>query len=201
AGAESAHPPQIRLHPNVRFWGTINYDETTERLSPRLLDRTGMIFLGAQDVLLSAAEPPRPGLLGAARGGVRARDLLGTSCRPEDACPAARWGRIRPLLELLRRQREGWGPGIDLSPRVLKGIQRYLANSDGVLDVRTGVDFAFQQRVLPVLRGRGPGFTERVKALHEKLAAGGLTRSARHLAAALARAEQYFGDVDFLAYG
>ena len=32
------------LNPNVSFWGTINYDETTERLSPRLLDRTGMIF-------------------------------------------------------------------------------------------------------------------------------------------------------------
>jgi hypothetical protein len=200
AGAESAYPPQIRLHPNVRFWGTINYDETTERLSPRLLDRTGMIFLGAQDVLLSAAVP-LPAFQAASRSGIRARDLLGKFCRSEDDCPDDRWELIQPLLELLRQQRESWGPGIDLSPRVLKGIQRYLANSAAVLDVRAGVDFAFQQRVLPVLRGRGPGFTERIKAVHEKLAAAGLTRSIRHVAAALSRAEQYFGDVDFLAYG
>jgi hypothetical protein len=47
-GAKDVH--QIVLHPNVVFWGTINYDETTERLSPRLLDRTGMIFLTGRDV-------------------------------------------------------------------------------------------------------------------------------------------------------
>ena len=52
-GATVGGRHQIVLHPNVVFWGTINYDETTERLSPRLLDRTGMIFLTARDVLRS----------------------------------------------------------------------------------------------------------------------------------------------------
>src|SRR5262249_36728195 len=32
-------PHRVTLGPNLRFWGTINYDETTERLSPRALDR------------------------------------------------------------------------------------------------------------------------------------------------------------------
>ena len=47
-GTADAATHQIVLHPNVVFWGTINYDETTERLSPRLLDRTGMVFLTAR---------------------------------------------------------------------------------------------------------------------------------------------------------
>ena len=46
---------QLRINPNVSFWGTINYDETTERLSPGLLDRTGMIFLSVRDVVPPSA--------------------------------------------------------------------------------------------------------------------------------------------------
>src|SRR5262249_37066084 len=120
--------------------------------------------------------------------------------RSEEACPDERWELIGPLLELLRQQNESWGPGVELSPRVLRAIQRYLANSGGVLEPLPAVDYVFEQRVLPVVRGRGPAFAARVKALHEKLTALGLSRSARHVAEAMARAEQSFGDIDFLAY-
>ena len=47
----NSFPDRIKIGPNLRFWGTINYDETTERLSPRLLDRTGMIVLGPGDIV------------------------------------------------------------------------------------------------------------------------------------------------------
>jgi energy-coupling factor transporter ATP-binding protein EcfA2 len=189
---------QLTIYPNVRFWGTINYDETTERLSPRLLDRTGMVFLDARDVLpaVTADEPGAPVLT----RGVTAGQLLGTLARTADDCPDELWEMVEPLLALLKRQAEEWGPGIDLSPRVLEGIRRYLANSVGVLPAVRAVDFVFQQRVLPVLRGRGPQFALRVKALGEKLGEKGLDRSARHVQDALALAEAHFGDIDFLAY-
>lgn len=193
------YPDHLVLHPNVVFWGTINYDETTERLSPRVLDRTGMIFLSAQDVLRSATEATAAVRVTAT--GVQAKDLCQKFCKSDQACPEERWELLQPLLELLRQQKENWGPSIDLSPRVIKGIQRYLANSPGVLDVQRAVDFVFQQRVLPLLRGRGPAFAERIRSLLEKLNASGLARSAGHVAEALAMAEQNFGDIDFLAYG
>jgi hypothetical protein len=188
---------QIRLYPNVSFWGSINYDETTERLSPRLLDRTGMIFLTARDVLPSFAGTAN---LPRARKGVDGRHLLKTCVRGADQCPEQHWEQIEPLLDLLRRQTEPWGAGVELSPRVVDGVRRYLANSVGVLLPARAVDFVFQQRILPVLRGRGPRYATRIGALAEKLGEMGLERSARHVREALALAEVQFGDIDFLAY-
>ena len=69
-GGTTAGPHQILLYPNVVFWGTINYDETTERLSPRTLDRTGMIFLGEADVKPPPEEDPP------AKPGATARDIF-----------------------------------------------------------------------------------------------------------------------------
>jgi energy-coupling factor transporter ATP-binding protein EcfA2 len=187
---------QLRLAPNVSFWGTINYDETTERLSPRLLDRTGMIFLSVRDVVPSSSAGGEP-VLGK---GVQAGQFIDRFVRGPEQCPEAHWETIEPLLALLKKQSEELGVGIDLSPRVLEAIRRYLANSRGLLPTERAVDFVFEQRVLPVLRGRGPKFAARIRALSEKLTEKGLERSARHVQDALALAEVNFGDVDFLAY-
>ncbi len=94
---------QIILYPNVVFWGTINYDETTERLSPRLLDRTGMIFLTARDVSrsLTVAEARAQ----VAHKAVRARQLMQEFTRSAEQCPEELWDRIDPLLEIRRRER------------------------------------------------------------------------------------------------
>jgi hypothetical protein len=83
---------------------------------------------------------------------------------------------------------------------VLDAIKRYLANSKGLLPPERAADFAFEQRVLPVLRGRGPKFAARARAMAEKLTERGLDRSAAHVQESLALAELNFGDVDFLAY-
>ena len=80
---------------------------------------------------------------------------------------------------------------------VPSGVDVTLADSTVVVKGPKG---RLEQRVLPVLRGRGPKFTTRVRALGEKLTEKGLERSARHVQDALALAEVNFGDVDFLAY-
>ncbi len=198
AGGTSAGPHEILLYPNVVFWGTINYDETTERLSPRLLDRTGMIFLTARDVSrsLTLAEARAQ----AARKGVKARQLMQSQTRSPDECPDELWDRIDPLLEILRRQTDALGSGMDLSPRVIDGVKRYLANSQGVLAPLKAVDFVFQQRVLPVLRGRGAKFNTRMQLLRDRLAKDGYDRTARHVSDAIALADVNFGDIDFFAY-
>jgi energy-coupling factor transporter ATP-binding protein EcfA2 len=189
---------EIRIHPNVSVWGTINYDETTERLSPRLLDRTGMVFLSSRDVLgaVPAGEPGNR----LPRRGVKAAQIFGKFCKQADHCPSDLWDAFEPLLELLRRQTDEWGAGIDLSPRVIDAVKRYLANSTGLLAPVRAADYAFEQRVLPVLRGRGAGYTARIRALGDRLAERGLERSARHVRDALAYSELHFGDIDFLAY-
>jgi DNA polymerase III delta prime subunit len=184
----------IRLPPSVSFWGTINYDETTERLSPRLLDRTGMIFLGPGDIV------PANGASAGLPKGVTAGQLFGEFIKKADCCPDESWEIVRPLLDHLSEVREGWGPAVNLSPRVLEGVRRFLANADGILAPRVAADFAFQQRVLPVVRGRGPAFAARTRALGELLTASGLERSNRQVRDALALADAHYGDIDFLAY-
>jgi energy-coupling factor transporter ATP-binding protein EcfA2 len=188
---------QIALYPNVSFWGTINYDETTERLSPRLLDRTGMVFLTARDVL--PADRSEVALHDYSKG-VAARDVFGRWVKRTDECPEELWSRLEPIVGLLGRQSEEWGPRVEVSPRVLAAVRRYLANSRDLLPPAKAVDFVVQQRILPVLRGNGPLFVARMKSVQEKLAEGGLERSARHVQDALALAASHFGDVDFLAY-
>jgi hypothetical protein len=197
---ETERTDSITLYPNVRFWGTINYDETTERLSPRLLDRTGMVFLGARDVVPSVATAEAPPPAPAEMKGVRAGQVFEAFTRRADQCPDELWELIAPLLDLLKRQTDEWGSEAEVSPRVLDGVKRYLANAAGLLSPQRAVDFAFQQRILPILRGRGPRFAARVKALEEKLTEKGLERSARHVRNALALADATFGDIDFLAY-
>ena len=43
-------PAQLTVGPNVAFWGTVNLDETTESLSPRMLDRVHFVVLGPEDL-------------------------------------------------------------------------------------------------------------------------------------------------------
>jgi energy-coupling factor transporter ATP-binding protein EcfA2 len=197
-GGTGVGPHQILLYPNVVFWGTINYDETTERLSPRLLDRTGMVFLTARDVSrsLTLAEAKSQ----TSKKGIKARQLMQELTRSPDECPDELWDRIDPLLEILRRQTDALGSGMDLSPRVIDGVKRYLANSQNVLAPLKAVDYVFQQRVLPVLRGRGAKFNARMQLLRDRLAKDGYDRTARHVSDAIALADVNFGDIDFFAY-
>jgi energy-coupling factor transporter ATP-binding protein EcfA2 len=187
-------PSRVTLGPNVRFWGTINYDETTERLSPRTLDRTGMIFLGEGDVMptLDDEPPPMPG--------IAASDLFGKFLRDGEDCPETHWDLVSRVIEFLRSPDPKLGPRVELSPRVRRAIKRYLANSTDVLPLRTAVDFVVQQRILPVVRGQGEDFVARMSRLHQLLSDSNLLRSARHVEEALRRSEQHFGDLDFLSY-
>jgi hypothetical protein len=187
-------PGKVTLQPNLRFWGTINYDETTERLSPRTLDRTGMIFLGDADIRPLSGEDGQ-----SCRGG-SAKDLFEKFLRKPTECPEDRWSTVSEVADILRSSDAGLGPRIELSPRVQKGIRRYLANSVGVLDPHVAADFVVQQRILPVIRGRGDGFLARVRRLAELLVKQSLDRSARHVEDVLRRSELQFGDVDFLSY-
>jgi hypothetical protein len=157
-----------------------------------------MIFLTARDV--SRSLTPAEARSQVTRKGVKGRQIVVDLSRSAEQCPDELWDRVEPLLEILRRQTDSLGSGMDLSPRAIENVKRYLANAQGVLSPVKAVDFAFQQRVLPVLRGRGAKFTARMQILRDRLAKDGLERSARHVDDALAMADVNFGDVDFFAY-
>ena len=194
AAGKTPFPSKVMLNPNLRFWGTINYDETTERLSPRTLDRTGMIFLGDADIR------PLTGGEGQQSLGGSAKEIFGKFLRNQFQCPEDSWGLVSEVVNVLRSSDANLGPRMELSPRVRNGIRRYLANSVGVIEPRLAADFVVQQRILPVIRGRGDEFIARVRRLAELLVEQSLDRSARHVEDVLRRSELQFGEVDFLSY-
>jgi hypothetical protein len=136
--------------------------------------------------------PPMPG--------VSAKDLFGKFVRTADECPEEHWGMVSKVIDLLRSPDADLGPRIELSPRVRRAIKRYLANSSAVLPARTAVDFVVQQRVLPVIRGRGDAFLARINRLGQMLSETNLERSARHVEESMRRSEHQFGDLDLLGY-
>jgi energy-coupling factor transporter ATP-binding protein EcfA2 len=195
-GTDSVY--ELKLHPNVRFWGTINYDETTERLSPRMLDRTGMVFLTPRDVLQAQSDTedrdvPLP-------PGVDAKRIFGDFVRPPECCSDECWELIEPVLALIKKHSDDLGTGLPISPRCRRMVRSYLSNSQGLLEPAAAADFAVQQLLLPGLRGRGDQFVARVKALGELMTTCGFERSARHIQESLTAAAAHFGDIDFFVY-
>ena len=153
-----------------------------------------MIFLGDADVKPTVDEEP------AAMPGVLGSDLFEKFCRGADDCPEDRWELVSQVIDCLRSPDASLGPRVELSPRVRQAIRRYLACSTAVLATRTAVDFVVQQRILPVVRGRGEEFCARISRLGQLLSDANLLRSAAHVEEALRRSEQQFGELDFLSY-
>jgi hypothetical protein len=132
--------------------------------------------------------------------GAAASEVFEKYLRDADECPEGSWAIISKVLEFLHHTDPALGPRLEVSPRVRRAIKRYLANATDVLSERMACDFAIQQRVLPVLRGRGDSFLTRVRRLRDLLAEASLYRSASHVEEAIRRAEQQFGELDFLSY-
>jgi hypothetical protein len=148
------YPAQFPVHDNVRWLGTVNVDDTTERLSPRFLSRASVLWVEPDPrTLLRGALPslpvPRP---------VRWDAVT----RLAAVAPPVDLGPIAPLVELLHDEAVPGAP----TPRALAGIRRYLAAAQGVMDTRDAMDFQVLQRVLPSLRGVG----HRYRALFDRLA-------------------------------
>jgi energy-coupling factor transporter ATP-binding protein EcfA2 len=198
----------LTINDNVRFWGTINNDETTERLSPRLLDRTGMIFINRREGDINvkpedikAVQPLTPQersqCIRADRF-VGRKESEGWIRYPESN--AALPDSIKRSLEVLMSEKAK--ESLDYpSNRVLKAVKMYMANAAGIKEIlpeTRAADYVFAQRVLPVLRGRGQGFQEVMDELAKMLESNKLTRSANHVRCAVKQAE--FDEIDLLGY-
>lgn len=137
---------EIPLPPSVRFIGTVNFDETTRRLSSRLLDRANLVFL-RDNGKCRVTEP------GAARDSAGA----GVSFATYES-----WKRLAPLPQQAEKILDALSAplaalGMAASPRVRSAIARYIATSAPLLANRRkpeaiALDEQLAQRVLSKLR-------------------------------------------------
>lgn len=153
---ENADEPTIvALKKNLRFVGTINFDETTHELSARFYDRCNYIELtqmGVERLLRHQAQIDEKLLSSGCAGDAIDSELLTNWVRHGDAVNVD--GRVidtikkvAPLLRALH---------LSLSPRTLQSMLDYIASRPALKTEcdpqMLALDEAFVQRVLPVYR-------------------------------------------------
>lgn len=134
----------IDIPPSVRFVGTVNFDETTRRLSDRLLDRANLIILRG-DAL--------PDVLADNRNCAWTRAEGRRICLDDFqrwSCYAALPAHLAELVDQLRNPLARLGS--PLSPRCYRSICRFVASSLTLMDAEEALDIQIAQRLLGKVR-------------------------------------------------
>lgn len=163
------YPATIPVGDNVRLLGTVNVDDTVQRLSPRFLSRVNVIWVEpSKESLFQPAVRPTPPEQAFSWSALLDRVPPGVSDLPV---------QVRRVVELLYERRFQGAP----SPRVLRGVERFLAASRGVLTPLDAADLQVSQRILPAIRGVGPELRGRLDELASLLRTVQLPRSAERV--------------------
>ncbi len=177
------YPHAFAVPPAVRVLGTVNVDDTVERLSPRFLSRLSVIWIEP------SLDPPR----------WRAEDDETDLSVPWSALVAAgehEEADLGPITELVRLLQDQRVPGAPTA-RTRRAIGRYLAASRGVMPTDEAMDLQVLQRVLPPLRGTGPRWRRLLDRMGELLERNGWRRSAARTRELRERGEELGDWYDF----
>ncbi|WP_336332347.1 hypothetical protein [Pseudomonas putida] len=166
-GIQDADQQHLHIPQSLRFIATINSDETTERLSPRLIDRAPVISLthGHYNLPLDISDDAK-------FDGALPFSNLNAAFNPSDLCFAlsdTEENNLRSIITTLSSTHNRAAP-IHISPRKIQAIHKYCKTANELLYQRyQPMDFAIAQHVLPMINGFGKGYRERLNQLHQKL--------------------------------
>lgn len=141
----------IYIPKTLRFLATINNDQTTEQISPRLIDRTWVIRLPNVDIKYNITENPSSYF----KDFVSWKDVEKTFITSE-----SKEEILKSVLEDIYKCFEK--RQISVSPRVKQSIKNYVCvaqeimidePSDYVLKKEKALDFAIVQKLLPKING------------------------------------------------
>lgn len=162
---------QLKIPPTLRFMATINNDDTTERLSPRLIDRATLIRL--PDVPYTTVEDED--LSDTSFVNVVEWAALQAVFAPDtsldlDAMPNEIY---KSICNLFRENMK-----FSVSPRVDRAIRRYWATAKNLFESEAGndttiiaLDYAVALKLLPKINGSGKAYLDfliKFKELCEK---------------------------------
>lgn len=189
------------LPDNLRFIATINYDGTTEPLSPRLINRAPVIVLDTP-THLTAAKSVQEQIQQQPVPAYQMRELFGLATVVPDM-----EDQERSIYELIRKTLQetsnNLGLPVAISPRKENAISQYLAKARGLMNIdadMVALDFAIQQHILPLIQGYGPKFGKRLDNLRTVLEDNELTRSQKTLERIISFAETDLQTYDFFCW-
>ena len=198
----------LQFGPALRFIGTVNYDETTEPLSTRLISRAPVIYIepGAGDVPYGASSHAGLGQAelpdGTALTMETLRPLWAAAPEFQDQEQVIFEGLVG-LMEAEEQGGEPLGRPLVVSPRSRLAVARYCRGSREVIEAERGelgaLDLAVTQWLLPALRGSGESYRRRLDRLAAFCQTKRLPLSARGLQRLIAQGEAYH-EYDFFAF-
>ena len=180
---------------HVRFLATVNFDHTTEDLSPRFLDRSWIITLDpntlggeAANLELSNAETIMP------FSALSAAFLPWGDAGIGDEGISSKWTKIQSIFKLHK---------LPIMPRNLRMVHTYCAIACRYMDTRTSenrfapLDYAVSQKILPIINGTGERYHNLLKGLKEECKSMPLCH--HHITRILKAADENMGFYQFFA--
>jgi len=191
---------KLQIPANLRFIATINYDGTTEPLSDRVVDRAPIIVLEPKEL----ANPIKTDNLNLLLpiSAMKMNELFGNDPTiPVFEYPElSAFNRIKDILSST-----GSVPGrpISISPRKEKAIRQFCGKARSIMNEDSdyfALDIAVLQQILPLIRGNGSPFSNRLETLKEELEDSGLHHSAKYLNRMIANGKEDLHTYDFFCW-
>lgn len=198
----------VQVTDNLRFISTINYDNTTEYLSPRLIDRAPVIVLEPNTIittsnqLIDESEAP---LIEVPISYDTMEKLFGrTDDIPEFVGPELTiYDEVKAVLE---ERNSELGKPVVISNRKEIAIRQYCNKARPLMrefstdDDLLAIDYAILQMILPLLRGHGKSFGKRLEKLREVLVDSELDRSVSYLDTIINNGNAELNTYDFFCW-
>lgn len=168
---------------SLRFLATINYDGTTEPLSPRILNRAGVIVMEPGEI--ASRQIVDESLLQALPVSSDNMDALFGLFDKTPELEIEEQSALEAVIKVLGDSNADKGRNIHISQRKISAIRQYcgrarpIMRSDG--NEVTALDWAIMQHVLPQVTGHGKKFGNRLSALKKCFEEHDLEKSARYL--------------------
>ncbi|AHX31490.1 AAA family ATPase [Aeromonas hydrophila] len=189
-GIPDAEQRFLEVGQQVRFIATINNDATTEKLSPRLIDRAPIITFG-EDVSMDDVSNfvEDCGFNGAIP--ISQVDLAFNIPSGEADFLPDEQAALDQVLAILSAPVSKTS-SIHISKRKIKAMRCYcfVANEVGGMRNRP-LDYAISQHILPAIEGYGSGFRERLVRLEQKLTDLDLNMSKKALKSIIEEGDSY----------
>lgn len=163
-GIPNNHLKFLNIDSSVRFIAAINNDSTTERLSPRLIDRAPVINLDISNEIshnFSVTQINGPIEIS------KMNDFFS----PKDEVELSKLSQmnLNKIIDHLLKRDSKLGNTVHISKRKKNAITNYCSVVSTILDNEKAMDFAIEQHILPHIEGYGQGFKQRLDMLSELL--------------------------------
>ena len=168
-----------RIPEHLRFVATVNFDHTTEELSPRFLDRSWVIILNPQEIDndLEENEESEKSPVKTIVSYSKLNYLFGSCMDDIDDAILEKWKDIQSIFNKYK---------MSIAPRNLKMVHNYCVVANRYMDTNTPdtryapLDYAVSQKILPIINGIDTRYEKLISDLKKEFGES-LPRCTEHL--------------------